>query len=183
MTLCDTTLPDRIPAGLDFQATVSIAAYPATQWQLSAILRGPQAINLSSTPDDTAFVFAAPAATTSTWTPGNYWFSLRATMGSALMDAGSGQLTIIPDLSTVTEPYDGRTPNEIALAAIDAVLAKRASQDQQRYMIGGRELWRTPIADLMKLRGYYAMRVSRERAKLSGRPRFGRPVVVKFNER
>src|SRR5690348_12772539 len=107
MTFCDTTLPAEIAAGLDFQATVNIAAYPATRWQLNAILRGPQAIDLTATADGTSFVFAAPAATTAGWTAGAYWFSLRATQGSAIMDAGSGQLTVLRDLSTVTEPYDG----------------------------------------------------------------------------
>jgi hypothetical protein len=167
-------------AGLDFQATVTLDAYPATQWQLQAVLRGPQAIDLTATADGTSFAFSFPAATTATWTAGDYWFNLRATQGSAIMDAGSGRLTVRRDLATVTEPYDGRSPNQIALDAIDAVIGKRATQDQQRYKINERELWRTPIADLLKLRAYYAAQVARENAKLRGKSRFGRPVIVKF---
>ena len=183
MTLCADTLPNQIMAGLDFQATVDLCAYPATQWGLNAILRGPQAINLAATPNGTSFVFAVPAATTSAWAPGDYWFSLRATQGSAIMDAGGGKLSIVPDLAGVAEPYDGRSQAAIALEAIDAVIAKRATQDQQRYKINERELWRTPIADLLKLRAYYAMLVARENAKLRGKSRFGRPIIVKFSER
>jgi hypothetical protein len=181
MTPCAATLPDQIMAGLDFQATLDLADYPATTWALQALLRGPQAINLTAAPNGTSFIFSAPAATTSTWQPGDYWFSLRATMGSAIMDAGSGKLTIVPDLATVTEPYDGRTQAAIALEAINAVLAKRATQDQQRYKINERELWRTNMADLLKLRAYYATVVARENAKLRGNSRFGRPVIVKFS--
>lgn len=183
MTRCATALPDQITAGLDFQAIVTASAYPAPDWALRAILRGPQAIELSATADGTAHVFAADAATTTAWAPGTYWYSLRATKGSALMDAGGGQIEILPDLASVTEPYDGRSQAAIALDAIDAVLAKRATQDQQRYTINNRELWRTPIADLLKLRAYYAVMVSREKAKQCGRSRWGRPVIVKFSER
>lgn len=183
MTHCAATLPSQIAAGLDFQAVVRLREFPATSWTLNALLRGPQAINLAATAEGDAHAFAVPGATTTTWLPGTYWFSLRASKGTAVMEAGSGELTVLPDIANVTEPYDGRSQNEIALDAIDAVMAKRATLDQQRYMIDRRELWRTPIADLLKLRAYYAMMVSRERAKRRGTSRFGRPVIVKFNER
>ena len=179
MTRCASALPDQITAGLDFQAVVFASVYPAPDWTLRAILRGPQAIDLTATADGTSHVFAADAATTGAWQPGTYWYSLRASMGSALVDAGGGQLVVMPDLANVTEPYDGRSQAAIALAAIDAVLAKRATQDQQRYTINNRELWRTPIADLLKLRAYYATQVRRERKS----SRWGKPIIVKFSER
>lgn len=179
MALCDTTLPDQITAGLDFLATVTFADYPATLWQLNAVIRGPQAIDLTATPDGQSFTFAAPAATTTAWAAGTYCYSLRALQGSAIMEAGRGQLTVLRDLASVTEPYDGRSQNAIALDAINAVIAKRATMDQQRYVINHRELWRTPIADLLKLRAFYATQVRRER-KTS---RWGNPVIVKFSER
>lgn len=177
------TLPDQITAGLDFQATVELSDYPAPDWQLSAVLRGPQAINLTASADGTAHVFQADAPTTAQWTPGTYWFSLRATNGSAVRDAGSGEMKVLRDLAAINTPYDGRSQAEIALEAIDAVMAKRATQDQQRYTINNRELWRTPIADLLKLRAYYAVMVSRERRSKRGKSGFGRPIHVIFNER
>lgn len=179
MTSCTSALPAEITAGLDFQAAVDAPAYPAPDWTLRAIVRGPQAIDLTATADGTSHVFTADAATTAAWKPGAYWYSLRATNGSAVMDAGRGQLTILADLAAVTEPYDGRSQAAIALDAIDAVIAKRATLDQQRYMINNRELWRTPIADLLKLRAYYATQVRRERNS----PRWGKPIIVKFSER
>lgn len=182
MTRCAFTLPDQITAGLDFQAVMTLREFPAPDWALVAYLRGPQVIDLTATADGAAHVFAAAADITTEWTPGTYWFALRATKGSATMEAGSGQLTVLPDLARVTGTYDGRSQNEIALAAIDAVMAKRATLDQQRYTINNRELWRTPMADLLKLRAYYATQVSREKAKARGRSRFGRPVIVKFSQ-
>lgn len=182
MLRCETTLPDQITAGLDFQAVVDAREYPATSWALRAILRGPAPIDLTATAQGEQFVFSAPAATTATWQIGTYWYQLRATMGSAVMEARTGQLCIVQDLEQVTGVYDGRSQAVIALEAIDAVMARRATQDQQKYKINERELWRTPIADLLKLRAYYATQVSRENARASGRSRFGRPVIVKFSQ-
>lgn len=182
MPRCETTLPDQITAGLDFQAVVQAREYPATSWALRAILRGPAPIDLTATAQGEQFLFTAPAATTLTWTIGTYWYQLRATMGSAVMEAGSGQLCIVQDLEQITGAYDGRSKSAIALEAIDAVIARRATQDQQKYKINERELWRTPIADLLKLQAYYASKVARENAKASGRSRFGRPVIVKFSQ-
>ncbi len=179
MTRCTSTLPAKITAGLDFQAVVTLHEYPAPDWQLVAYLRGPQAIDLSATAEGISHVFAADAATTTAWLPGAYWFVLRATNGTATMEAGSGQLEVMPDLARVTEPYDGRSQFVIGLAAIDAVLAKRATQDQQRYIIDKRELWRMTIADLLKLRAYYASKVRAERSGC----RFGRQIPVRFSNR
>jgi len=176
------TLPDKITAGLDFQARLELSDYPAPDWQLSAVLRGPQAINLTATADGTAHVFQDDAATTAQWNAGAYWFSLRVTNGTSTLEAGSGELEVLPDLAAINTPYDGRSQAEIALSAIDAVMAKRATQDQQRYMINNRELWRTPIADLLKLRAYYATMVARERAARRGKRRFGRAVHVVFRQ-
>lgn len=179
MTRCYSALPAKLTAGLDFQAAVMLHAYPAPDWQLVAYLRGPQAINLTATADGASHVFTADAATTAAWLPGVYWFALRATMGSATMEAGNGQLEVMPDLARVTGAYDGRSQFEIGLAAIDAVLGKRATQDQQRYIIDKRELWRMTIADLLKLRSYYAMKVRGER----GGHRFGRQIPVRFSNK
>lgn len=170
-------------AGLDFRAVINLPDYRAPDWALRAFLRGPRAIDLMAVADGDSHIFVADAATTAAWTPGVYWYSLRVTKGGAVMEAGGGQLTVEPDLAAVSEPYDGRSQAAIALDAIDAVLAKRATRDQQRYTINNRELWRTSIADLLKLRAYYAVQVSRERARNSCNPRWGRPVIVKFSER
>ena len=50
--------------------------------------------------------------------------------------------------------------------------------DQERYRINNRELYRTPIADLIKLRDMYRAEVNRERAAKCGKNPFGRKVRV-----
>lgn len=163
------------------QAVLSLSNYPATEWTLTAHLRGGVAIDLLAVADGTDHAFNAAAAVTAEYTPGRYQLTLRATNGTAVEEVQNSAVDILPDLATVTSPYDGRTDNEKALEAIDAVLGKRASLDQERYRINNRELYRTPIADLLKLRSFYATAVRREKAKNSGQSTFGRRINVRFS--
>lgn len=186
MGCCEKTnqyLPASIAAGLDFEARVTLADYPASEWTLAAIIRGPSAINLTAAADGDTFVFTAAAATTTGWGAGLYAYELRATKAGGTVQVDRGQLQVTPDLSTATAGYDPRSENEIALDAIKAVLAKRASLDQERYRINNRELYRTSIADLLRLKGYYAGLVRQEKACAKGRKTFGRPVYVRFDSR
>lgn len=141
-------------------------------------MRGPIAINLAATIDGDEFVFSADASTTATWSAGDYWYSVRVTSGSAVQELESGQVTVLPDMATASSGYDGRTQAEIALAAIEAVLANRATKDQDRYRINNRELYRTSISDLVKLRDFYRDLVNRERAAKCGSNPFGRKLRV-----
>ncbi len=172
--------PATITAGLTFKAAFDLSCYPAPAWTLTAIIRGKQDINLTATADGTTHVFEVPAATTADWLPGAYVVSVRASDGTDVHEVQASSLEIKPDLAAVTGDYDARSQNEIALEAINAVLAKRATLDQDRYVINNRELWRTPIADLLKLRSFYQNAVAREKAKQSGRSTFGRRINVRF---
>ena len=48
------------------------------------------------------------------------------------------------------------------LAAIEAVLERRATKDQESYTIDGRSLSRTPISELLLLRNLYRREVQLE---------------------
>lgn len=174
------SIPGKIGAGLTFDALLTLTAFPAPEWSVTLHLRGPEAINLAATADGSQHRLHADAATTADWSAGEYWFTLRATRGAEVSEVEQGQLTIAPDVAALTEPYDGRSQAQIALEAIDAVLAKRATLDQERYRINNRELYRTPIADLLKLRSYYAEQVKREKAAACGRNPFGATVRVRL---
>lgn len=183
MTTSTQTLPVRITAGLKLQATVTLPNHPAPDWAAWLHIRGPQTVNLQSNATGAEHVFTAPAATTKDWTPGAYWYVIRVQKGAEVDQVETGAFEVLPDLTQAPEGYDGRTQAQIALAAIDAVLQKRATLDQERYRINNRELYRTPIAELITLRGYYARLVAREKSAARGeRSRFGRPVTVRFSE-
>lgn len=180
MSCCSGTLPGEITAGLDFSAVLELPDNPAPAWSLAAILRGPSQINLTATASGTNHKFAALASATSSWAPGEYWYSVRASKSGSVVEVAKGQLSVLADIAAIAAPYDGRTQNQIALEAINAVLAKRATRDQERYTINNRELWRTPIADLLKLRAFYVVQVKRECQKLKGSATFGRQIAVRF---
>jgi hypothetical protein len=97
-----------------------------------------------------------------------------------VLEVSFGIMEVLPDLAAVSAPYDARSDNEKALEAIEAVLGKRATLDQDRYKINNRELWRTPISDLLKLRDVYRAAVRRERARNAGRSQWGRLIPVTF---
>lgn len=147
---------------------------------MSLHLRGPKAINLTADGDGSVHTFTSDSAATAEWTAGEYWYTLRATDGSDMVELETGNVRVLPDLVAAGEGFDGRSQAQIALDAIEAVLANRATLDQERYRINNRELYRTPIADLLKLRAFYAEQVRRENGCKTGRARFGRQIAVRF---
>lgn len=149
------TLPEKIAAGVDLAWSVNLLAYPAPTWALQVLLRGPSIINIDSTADGSRHSLAVPAATTKDWAAGLYVFSTRAVSAGAVVEVDSGQVEIERDLSAINAPFDVRTHVQKVLDAIEAVIEGRASKDQERYRIQDRELYRTPIADLLLLRRQY----------------------------
>lgn len=176
----DNCFPSEIKAGLTFDLTMLRAAYPAPDWAFAAHLRGPSSINLTAAPDGEGHKFTETAANTANWAAGRYWYSIRATKGDEVREVENGEVTITANLQSAAAGYDGRTHAQICLDNIEAVLEKRATKDQQKYTINNRELWRTPLGDLLALRDHYKAEVAREQATQSGRAIFGRQVRVRF---
>jgi enamine deaminase RidA (YjgF/YER057c/UK114 family) len=171
--------PSSITAGTTFDRTVILTAYPAPDWELRAYLRGPQSIDLEAAAEGYGHRFLAPATDTAGWAAGEYWYSLRATNGVDVVEVESGQITIKPDLAALEAGHDGRAHVQKVLDAIEAVLEKRATLDQQRYTINNRELWRTPIPELLVLRDRYRAELRRMKAASKG-ALFDQHVRVRF---
>lgn len=171
-------IPKTIQAGVNFTASATLPAY-ANGWDVLLYLRGPSAVDLEATQDGNVFTFAATGAVTSAWKPGEYAYSIRATNGGDVVELAACRVTVLPDLVAAAEGHDARSEYRKALEAIEAVLAKRATMDQERYRINNRELYRTPIGDLLKLRAFYAQKVAEECCTSGGRGRF-RDIRVGF---
>lgn len=163
-------LPPTIQAGATLDTCAALGNFPAPEWTLAVHLRGPAVINLAATPDGAAHKLAKAAADTAAFTPGVYQYVARVTRAADgwVEQVDAGQVEVLRDLATITDATDLRSDAQRGLDAIEAVLQKRAGMDQMRYTINGRELWRTPIADLLKLKGHYQTLVRRERAKARG---------------
>lgn len=175
-------IPSKIGAGVTFSATIDAPHYPAPDWELRLIARGPSQINLLARPDGENHVLEAAASLTATWQPGNYSFVLRAMLGDDVYQVDAGDFSITPDLATVGEGHDPRAHAQKVLEAIEAVIESRATIDQQSYMIGNRSLQRTPISDLLKLRDKYRAEVAAKKATNKGKGgAFGRTIKVRMS--
>jgi ferric-dicitrate binding protein FerR (iron transport regulator) len=171
-------IPSQITAGLSFQARAQLADYPVGVWTLRLLLRGAVAVDVDATVDGSDHVFSVAAGVTATWTAGEYAFAVRATNGTDVVEVEAGRVRVLADLANASAGFDPRSQNRIALDAIEAVIAKRATLDQDRYRINNRELYRTPIAELLRLRKHYKVECQREEGKAAGKGRIGSVQVV-----
>lgn len=174
-------IPQSTTAGTTLALSLALTAYPPPDWSATLILRGAQSIDLTSQPEGRLHSFTAAAEVTADWKPGDYWYSVRVTDGDSVHEVETGTLTIAPDLAAMAE-FDGRTHAERTLQAIEAVIEGRASKDQDSYRINNRELRRTSISQLLKLRDVYRQEVRRQRAAQNGRNTLGRQVLARFGD-
>lgn len=162
-------IPGEIGAGVTFRATVSLPVYPAPEWSVDLILRGPGQIDLASTADGDNHAFHAAAAASKEWAPGHYRYELRVSDGVDVVAVETGETRIAPDLAAIDQSHDGRDHVRKVLDAVEAVIENRATIDQQSYQINNRSLQRTPLAELMKLRAKYRAELSQKKRARSGR--------------
>lgn len=144
-------------------------------------MRGPLSIDLIGISDGAEqHTVEASASVTADWPAGVYWWALRATDGGDIVQVDEGQITIAGDIAAAEVGFDARTHAERTLQAIEAVIENRATTDQQKYTINNRELWRTPIAELLLLRSRYRDEVRRQKQARGGQSLLGRQVKVRF---
>lgn len=151
--------------------TERLTRYPSGLWLLSYHLRGAAALDVNAEGnDDDSHTITLLAATGMTPTPlptGQYFYQAYATDLSNSTDkrlVHSSRVQILPDLSsTGITTYDGRSVAELMVEAIDNVLAKKATRDQESYTIGQRTLKRIPPDQLISWRKYYAGLVQGEK--------------------
>lgn len=160
-----TSEPAELRAGDTWKWNKSLAAYPASApWTLKYRFKHPTAAGFevvaSASGDNYAITVAA--TTTAALIAGTFtWIAWVEGGASEKYTVDEGTLVVLPDYrnGTAAAVLDDRSHSRIVLDAIEAVIEKRATQDQERYMIAGRELWRTPIPTLLKLRQTYRAEV------------------------
>lgn len=166
---------------MTFASPVVLPAYPAGDgWALTLIMRGPAAIDLVATADGDTHILSAAATTTAAWAPGPYQVALRVTDGTQVVEVDEGLVRIVADLAGIAAGHDGRGHVRRVLDAIEAVIEGRATKDQESYKINNRELVRTPISELLKMRQTYRDEARRERAAARGQSLLGRRVLARF---
>uniref|UniRef100_A0A6M3J2Y0 Uncharacterized protein n=1 Tax=viral metagenome TaxID=1070528 RepID=A0A6M3J2Y0_9ZZZZ len=160
-------IPQSIQAGDSLAFPVSAPDHSgADGWSLKVMLRGPQAINLQSAWGSEAHQFSATASETSSWSAGEYLYSIRAERGDDAKTISAGSVRVLPDMAS-TEAIDARSHVKRTLDALEAAIEKRATRDQQSYEVEGKRIDRTPINDLLALQRKYT-RLYRQEQEAAG---------------
>lgn len=171
--------PGQITAGLTFEARAVRAAMPAPEWTLTAILRGPQAIDMQADHDGRNHVFRASAARSAMWLAGEYAYAIRARNGAHVEEIEAGRLTITPDITQLPAGHNARSWAEEALQAVEAVLLNRATHGQESYRINNRELRYLSPSELIRLRNMLRREIDQARRRKAGNV-FGDVLRVQF---
>lgn len=186
------TIPDNEPAELragdTWKWTRSLADYSAAAgWTLKYRFRHPTAagFEIVASASGSDFAITVAAATTAAYTAGKYTWQAWVEGGSSeKYSVDEGTLAVLPDYrsGTASATLDDRSHARKVLEAIEAVIENRASRDQESYKIADRELKRTPLADLLKLRTRYQAEAAAEEAaeKIANGLQTGRRLLVRM---
>lgn len=174
--------PAELHAGTTVAWTKSLPDYPATTYTLTYyFINGSDRLVITASASGTDHAVSVAASATANWKPGRYQWTSYAVNGSTKYRAESGYVEILRDMQAA-HPADVKTHARKVLEAIEAVLERRATKDQESYAIAGRTLSRTPLADLMALRDKYRVELAREEAAERGNRGRMRRVFVRFGQ-
>jgi hypothetical protein len=163
-----TTEPTSIVAGdrLTFKRTNLSTDYPVADYSLQYSARleksGSTEIAITAIVRDGEYVVEVGRLLTEVYAVGVYhWQAYIVRLADServTIDEGTWEV----EPNRVTANTDPRGHVKKVLDAIEATIEGRASKDQESYSIQGRSLSRTPIADLILLRGKYKAEFVRE---------------------
>ena len=163
-----TTEPGTIVAGdrIAWKRSDLNSDYPVALYSLKYSARlensGLTEIEITASESGTDYIVEVGQAVTATYAAGIYhWqaYIIRTTDSERItIDSGTFEVKTNRDAAT----DDPRGHVKKVLDAIEATIEGRASKDQEKYAIAGRELWRTPIPDLIMLRDKYRAEYVRE---------------------
>jgi hypothetical protein len=154
------TAPKEFTVGESLEWTVSFDDYPASDgWILTYYFRGAgTGFNASAAADGDDHLIEVAKTATAALTAGKYSYQAFAELGEAKVLVDVGEAIVKESLAALSTgtAYDARSQVKIILDNIDAMIAGKATLDQQEYSIGTRQLRRIPLPDLIALRKEYA---------------------------
>ena len=153
--------PTTISAGLSYTWTKSLSDYPATAWTLSySIVNSVNQYDVTSAASSDDHVVSILKAASAVYDVGAYRLIGYVDDGTDRVQVYAGDLVVQPDFTSVAEM---RSYAEQTLAAIEALIAKAATKDQQSIMVDGQTLTRRSYAELLVLRDRFKREVKKER--------------------
>jgi len=144
------------------------SSYPASGgWSLTYTLTlqsdASKRLQIAATSSNDVYTATITAAQSAALTSGTYFLFGHAAKGSERYQVYSGTLEVRPNLAAVTSG-DLRSTVKQTLDAIEAVILRRATSDQQQMTINGKTLVRIPMAELLVLRDKYKAEYKNELA-------------------
>lgn len=121
------------------------------KYRLAPRTAGGTVIDLTATAEGSSYRVQAGAATTANWSADTYSWACWVEKAGEVYTVGSGTIQVLPNPRTAVAGVDRRSQAEVSLAAVQALLAGKASSGVESYEINGRQLKSYPLADLLKL--------------------------------
>lgn len=176
--------PNTIRVGDTVKFTKCFADYPASDgWELAYELGGQASQSLDFgtevTADGDGFAITIPASTTGAWQEGVYWYRGRVSKSGEVFTVAEGTLSV----TSTTQAYAERDHVQKVIDALDAMMEKKATKDQQSYAIQGRSISRMTIDEIIRWRNYYRGELKRleRQERLSKGLGTGTTIQTRFN--
>ena len=172
-----TDVPAELIAGDTWAWTRDLTDYPAGTWTATVyFINRDAAFNVAGSASGTTHSFSIAAATTATYKPGRYVWSLRVTNGSTTTTVDDGAVEVQPN--PAGQARDTRSWARRTLEAVECFLAGNATTAQASMTIRDRSISRWSLKELQdwrdKLRGEVRAEEQGESAGL------GRDIRVRF---
>ena len=168
--------PTVLQAGDSWQWNRTYVDYPASVWTLTYYLYGTTVVDAdgfaASADGDEHQVRTLPDYSTA-FAGGEYTLVGVISNGTDRFTIFEDALELIADPAVLAQSAQ-KTHAETCYDLLVALIEGRIPKDQESFQINGRAVNRIPIAEALKLRGYYAGQIEQERA---GGDRLGGPVV------
>lgn len=126
--------PSTIQSGDTVSWTASGSDYtPADGWSLTYYIRGAVALDINgvASTDQSEWTVTITAAETATMTAGTYSFVARVSKDSDVYTVSKGFIQVEDNLAVQLAGYDARSHIKKVLDAIEAVIERRATKEQE----------------------------------------------------
>ena len=120
------------------------------------------AVSITAVADGSDFKFSLTP--TEPGAGGYSWQAVASKTSVGRITIGSGRVEVLPDLfDSALANYDGKSDNEKILEAVEATLAKNASQVHQTVTVDGVAVVNRSMAELIQMKRIYGGLVAEER--------------------
>lgn len=157
--------PTQIRAGDSITWIKTLNDYPATDgWVLHyRLINSAGKFDITATASGSVHLVSVSAATSATYTAGNYTLISWVTLGSDRYSINSEPIEVLPDLAAQASGYDTRSTAQKTLDLLDAAMQSQGSNAWvQEYEIEGRRMKFRSVGEFMAFRSKVKQEVIKE---------------------